>query len=155
MFTGQPESGRRIIALAFESQAEAQEALQEALRLQDKDLLTLHDAVFVSRLEDGTIEIAETSDPTPVAAAVPSSLCGALVGTLLGGPLGFLIGGVLAGGGGALVAKLVDSGISAQVLSDLEDQTRPGQTVLALLVSNLGGLAVLEQLRHDGVRLAS
>lgn len=147
-FTGQPESRRRIVALAFDTHAEAQQALAAALRLQDKDLLDVHDAVFVSRTEDGTVDVAVTSDPTPVAAAVPSSLFGALVGTLVAGPIGFLIGGVLSGGCGALVAKLVDSGIPARIVTALQGLTRPGQTVLALLVSNIGGLPVIEELRR-------
>ena len=142
------ESIRRIVALAFESSLKAQEAMLAALRLQDQDLIMVHDAVFVTRSEDGRIQVTETMDPTPVAAAVPSSLFGALVGTLIAGPLGFLIGGVLAGGGGAIVAKLVDIGIPDRVIGELQDLTRPGQTVLALLVSDIAGMAVIEELRR-------
>jgi len=136
------------VALAFESSLKAQEAMLAALRLQDQDLITIHDAVFVTRSEEGRIQVTETTDPTPVAAAVPSSLFGALVGTLVAGPLGFLIGGVLAGGGGAIVAKLVDIGIPDRVIGELQELTRPGQTVLALLVSDIAGMAVIEELRR-------
>ena len=136
------------MALAFESSLKAQEAMLAALRLQDQDLITIHDAVFVTRSEEGRIQVTETTDPTPVAAAVPSSLFGALVGTLVAGPLGFLIGGVLAGGGGAIVAKLVDIGIPDRVIGELQELTRPGQTVLALLVSDIAGMAVIEELRR-------
>jgi len=142
------ESVRRIVALAFESSLKAQEAMLAALRLQDQDLITIHDAVFVTRSEEGRIQVTETTDPTPVAAAVPSSLFGALVGTLVAGPLGFLIGGVLAGGGGAIVAKLIDIGIPDRVIGELQELTRPGQTVLALLVSDIAGMAVIEELRR-------
>ncbi|MGN6107844.1 MAG: DUF1269 domain-containing protein [Kofleriaceae bacterium] len=119
-----------------------------ALHLQEQRKLALHDAVFVSRRTDGTAEVVETSDPTPVAAAVPSSLFGALVGTLVAGPVGFLIGGVLAGGGGALAARLIDTGIPDRVVGELQDLTQPGQTVLALLVSDIAGMAVIEELRR-------
>jgi uncharacterized membrane protein len=146
--TPRADAPRRIVALAFDSTAKAHEALQSALRLQEHDLLTLHDAVFVCRAEDGTTQITETADPTPVAAAVPSSLFGALVGTLVAGPLGFLVGGVLAGGGGALAAKLIDTGIPTRIVSELQELTRPGQTVLALLVSDIAGMAVIEELRR-------
>lgn len=142
------ESPRRIIALAFDSALKAQEALLAALRLQEEELLTLHDAVFVNRSEDGHTEIVETSDPVPVAAAVPSSLFGALIGTLVAGPIGFLVGGVLAGGGGALAAKLIDTGIPDRVVGELQELTKPGQTVLALLVSDLAGMAMIEELRR-------
>ncbi len=46
------------------------------------------------------------TDPLPLAAAVPSTLVGALIGALVGGPHGFLLGGVVAGAGGTVAAKL-------------------------------------------------
>jgi len=139
---------QRIVALAFDSPLLAQQALLAALSLQENGELALHDAVFVSRTEEAPAEVIETMDPTAVAAAVPSSLFGALVGTLVAGPLGFLIGGVLAGGTGALVAKLIETGIPDQVIQQLRELTKPGQTVLALLVSNWGPAAVVEQLNR-------
>src|SRR5688500_8055496 len=105
---------RRIVALAYDSFSAAEDALGTAMRFQDDDLIDIEDAVFVSRAEDGRVTITERADPTPLAAAVPSSLFGALIGSLVAGPLGFLIGGVLAGGGGALVARLVENGIPHQ-----------------------------------------
>jgi uncharacterized membrane protein len=144
----------RIVALAFDSPLKAQEALLAALRLQERQLITVHDAVFVLRGETGTLEVTQSLDPTTVAAAVPSSLFGALIGTLVAGPLGFLIGGVLAGGTGAMVAKLVDTGIPHRVVVELQELTKPGQTVLALLVSDIAGMAVIEELRRfQGARV--
>ena len=65
-------------------------------------------------------------NPTAVAAAVPSSLFGALVGTLIAGPLGLIVGGVLGGGGGALVARLIESGIPHRVLGRARGADAPG-----------------------------
>jgi len=141
------EDDRRIVALAFDSTARAQEALREAMRLQDQHLLAIHDAVFVTRDEAGHAEVSST-DPTAVAAAVPSSLFGALIGTLVAGPFGFLLGGVMGGASAALVAKLVDTGIPHRVVGELQELTRPGQTVLALWISDIAGMAVIEALRR-------
>lgn len=147
------EDERRIVALAFDSLERAQDAMVAAMSLQDRHLLTIHDAVFVTRDEAGHAEI-ENTDPTAVAAAVPSSLFGALVGTLVAGPFGFLLGGVMGGASAALVAKLVDTGIPHRVVAELQDLTRPGQTVLALWVSDIAGMAVIEELRRfQGARV--
>ena len=145
---------RRIVAIAFDSPLRAQEALLAALRLEERGALELHDAIFLTRTTSGSVEIVETSDPQPVAMAVPTSLLGALIGTLLAGPIGLLVGGVLAGGGGALAAKLIDTGIPDRVVEELGALTQPGQTSLALLVSDVAGPAALEELRRfQGARL--
>lgn len=142
------ESPRRIVAIAFDSPLRAQEAMFAALRLQEQQLLALHDAVFVTRAPDGRVDVTLSSGPAAVTAAVPSSLFGALVGTLVAGPIGLLIGGALAGGGGALAAKLIDTGIPSRVVGELGELTAPGQTVLALLISDIAGMAVIEELRR-------
>jgi uncharacterized membrane protein len=138
----------QIFAIAFDSPLRAQEALLAALRLEERGLLTLHDAVFINRAPSGHTEIIETSDPSAVAAAVPTSLLGALIGTLLAGPIGLIVGGVLAGGGGALAAKLIDTGIPDRVVEELGALTQPGQTSLVLLVSDVVGRAALAELRR-------
>jgi len=137
---------QRIIALAFDTPGLAHEALQSATRLADDELMTIHDAVLVDRSVDGRTHVERAGAPS-IAAIVPSLLAGAVVGALVAGPVGFLIGGVLVGVGAALVIKLVASSIPHHVVGELRERTRPGQTVLALLVSDIAGPAVLEELR--------
>jgi len=138
-----------ILALAFDSPLLAHEALQQARKLHDQEHVAVHDLVVVSA-EDGPAKIVEAMDPTPVAAAVPSTLFGALVGTLVGGPLGFLIGGVVGGGTGALVAKLVDTGIPRRLVAKLCKNAKRGQAIVALLVDD----DQAESLRHlPGARI--
>jgi uncharacterized membrane protein len=142
------------VALTFDATSRAHEALLAALRLEERELLTLHDAVIITRSPSGRIEITETSDPAPVAAAVPTSLIGALIGTLVAGPIGLLVGGVLGGGGGAIAARLADDGIPDRVVRDIADETPAGQTSLALLVGDVASTAVLDELRRfQGARI--
>lgn len=125
----------RILALAFDTQQLAHQALQAAMALRDDEVLDLHDAVMLTSHRAGPAEVVAKMDPTPVAAAVPASLLGALVGTLVAGPIGLLVGGALGGTGGALAAKLVGTGIPAHAIDALREMVVPGQYVLALLVS--------------------
>lgn len=124
-----------IVALAFDTPPLAHQALHEARRLHEEHRLELHDVVVVSA-EDGPAKVVESMDPTPFAAAVPSTLFGAIVGAVLAGPLGFLIGGVVAGATGALVTKLVDTGIPHRLVATLRKRAKPGQAVVALLVDD-------------------
>jgi uncharacterized membrane protein len=150
----EPAPEHAIIAIAFASAHRAREALLAALALQDLGKLAVHDAVFVVRTDDSTARVYETTDPTPADAAVPSSLLGALIGTLLAGPLGAVIGGALGAGSGALAAALIDTGIPDDVVIQLREMTAPGDTVLALLVSDVRGNAVLTELRRfQGARI--
>jgi uncharacterized membrane protein len=146
-------SERRVVAFAFDAAPRAHEVLLAAVRLEERGLLTLHDAVLVTRTPEGEVEVARTSDPAPVAAAVPTSLIGALIGTLIAGPIGLLVGGVLGGGSGAIAARLADAGIPDRVVTDLADETPPGGTSLALLVGDVAGSVVLDELRRfEGAR---
>ncbi len=137
-----PESPQHILALSFDSEPEAHEALHAAWRMHEEHQVELHDVVVVSA-EHGPAKVIESLDPTPVAAAVPSALLGALIGAIIGGPLGFLIGGAAAGATGALVVKVLDTGIPHRLVSQLRRRTKPGQATVALLVTE-----GVDELRH-------
>jgi uncharacterized membrane protein len=134
-----------ILALSFDSPPLAHHALHEAKRMHEEHQLALHDVVVVSA-EDGPAKVVESMDPTPLAAAVPSTLLGALVGALVAGPLGFLIGGVVAGSTGAMVTKLVDTGIPHRLVAMLRRRARPGESVVALLVDDSDPVEELRQM---------
>jgi uncharacterized membrane protein len=150
----EPAPAHAIIAISFSSPHRAREALLAALALQDLGKLAVHDAVFVVRTDDSTARVYETTDPAPADAAGPTSLLGALIGTLLAGPLGAVIGGAIGAGSGALAAALIDTGIPDEVVVQLREMTAPGDTVLAILVSDVRGNAVLAELRRfEGARV--
>jgi hypothetical protein len=67
---------------------------------------------------------------------------------LLGGPIGALVGGAAAGGGGALLGKLIDTGIKDHEVKQLRETVRPGTTALALLVSNVSTAALQSELER-------
>ena len=62
---------------------------------------------------------------------------GLLLGTLFGGPIGGLVVGAASAGGGALFAKLVDTGVKDETVEELRKAVPPGRTAVALLVSHV------------------
>ncbi len=128
---------RKLIVLGFDSRLKAEEALLASTRLQTEGEIVLHDAVFVTKDEDGTTRVTETVDESPGDAALSGSFWGMLFGTILAGPVGMVVGGAVSAGTSALVAKLVDIGISDAAIKQLRETIAPGTTALALLISHI------------------
>ncbi|MQA24418.1 MAG: DUF1269 domain-containing protein [Micromonosporaceae bacterium] len=128
---------RKLLVIGFDDQLRAQEFLLAAVRLQKHDQITVHDAVFVTRQQDGGSKVQETTDITTGRGALSGGVWGLLIGTLLGGPIGGLVGGAATAGTGALLAKLIDTGIKDEKIKDLRRTVPPGRAALALLVSHV------------------
>jgi uncharacterized membrane protein len=130
-------SPNKLLVISFDDPTKAQEFLLSATRLQKNDEIALHDAVIVRRDADGASHVVETTDVTPTRGALGAGVWGLLIGTLLGGPIGGLVVGAASAGGGALYAKLVDTGIKDETVAELRTAVPPGRTALALLISHI------------------
>lgn len=147
---------RKLIVLGFDSRLKAEEALLAATRLQVEGQILLHDAVFVTKDEDGATSVTETVDETPGDAALRGSFWGMLFGTILAGPVGTVVGGAVSAGVSALTAKLIDIGIPDAKVQELRSVIAPGTTALALLISHIHEAPLLAELhRFAGARLVS
>lgn len=142
-----------ILALAFDSPLRAQQAVLSVLRLDELGLASLEDAVILRRRGRGHAHVTGRSDPLTPAAAVSSSLIGAVVGTLVAGPLGMLVGGVLAGGTGALASRHWTAHIPHRLLVQLSARALPGETVLVLRLRGSAEALAAELRGFPGVRL--
>lgn len=138
----------RLLVISFDDPLRAQEFVIATNRLQRDGQLQLHDVVVISRAADGTSHVTETTDVTPTQAGVGAGVWGLLIGTLLGGPIGGLVVGAAAGGGGALYAKLRDTGVKDATIDELRTAVPPGRTAVALLVSHLS----IVDLQHELAR---
>jgi uncharacterized membrane protein len=127
----------RLLVISFEDGLRAQEFLLAVARLQGHDEIKLHDAVVIARDADGHSHVRETTDVTPAQAGVGAAVWGLLLGTLFGGPIGGLVVGAASAGGGALFAKLVDTGVKDETIEQLRTTVPPGRTAVALLVSHV------------------
>src|SRR5262249_10661175 len=98
--------------------------------------------------------VLDTQDLPTGPGAFRAGMWGLLLGTLLGGPIGGLIGGAASAGGGALLAKLVDTGIRDERIAALRGSVPPGSTALALLVRHPSGRDLQRELaRFPGATL--
>jgi uncharacterized membrane protein len=147
-------TNQKLLVISFDDQLKAQEFLLTAVRLQKNNELQMHDAVFVRRDADGTSRDTETTDVTAKRGALGGGVWGLLLGTIFGGPIGGLVAGAATAGGGALYAKLVDTGIKDATINQLRTVVPPGRTGLALLVSHLSVADLQRELsRFPGTEL--
>ena len=117
-----------VIAVTFDEDANAYEALTILKELDSQRQLDIEGAAVVARTEDG--QIAETDEIADgnLAATAGGGLIGLLIG-ILGGPLGILIGGAT----GVLVGSLFDvhdTDDTESVLSDISKSVRVGHHAL-------------------------
>ena len=132
-----PPDNSKLLVISFDDSMRAQEFLLAAARLQRDHGLELHDAVIIRRDKDGTSRVTETTDVSPGQAGVGAGVWGLLLGTLFGGPIGGLVVGAATAGGGALYAKLRDTGVKDATIHALRTAVPPGRTAVALLVSHV------------------
>ncbi|MCD0450833.1 DUF1269 domain-containing protein [Actinocorallia sp. API 0066] len=128
---------QKLLVIGFDDPLKASEFMLTAARMQKNDQLQVHDAVFIERETDGKSIVRETRDVTPGRGALGAGMWGLLLGTLLGGPVGGLVAGAASAGGGALLGKLIDTGIKDDKIAELREAVPPGSTALALLISHL------------------
>lgn len=145
---------RSLLVLAFDSNLKAHEAFLAMSRLQQQEVVVLHDAVFIDKDVNGGTDVTETTDPQPGESAFRGGLWGALLGTLVAGPLGTLVGAATSAGLGALSAKLIDIGIPDETVREIEKAITPGSSALALLVTHVKDDALERELtRFAGAKL--
>jgi uncharacterized membrane protein len=132
-----PPDNSKLLVISFEDGLRAQEFLLAVARLQRDQEIQLHDAVVIARDADGKSHVRETSDVSPGQAGLGAGVWGLLLGTLFGGPIGGLVVGAASAGGGALLAKLIDTGVKDETIHELRTTVPPGRVAVALLVSHV------------------
>jgi uncharacterized membrane protein len=116
---GDPDPSDNVIAVSFEQEANAYEALSRLKELDSKGEIGVHEAAVVSRQEDGKIVEKDQFDQESSAGTAGGGLIGLLIG-VLGGPLGVLVGGAT----GVLVGSLFDDDDADETESALGDMSK-------------------------------
>ena len=146
-----------LVVIAVDDPMKAQEILMAAGRLGNEGKLGIDDAVIVTRSADGHhTHKLETTDLTAVEGGFGGAFWGLLLGTVIAGPVGGLITGAVTGGAGALLAKVIDRGISDEFIRQMQELLEPGHAALCLLTDFEDNEAVLRELnRFDGTLIWS
>jgi uncharacterized membrane protein len=140
------EKPQTLVGVAFPDAFRAQEFFTAATRLGVEGRVTLKDAVFVSKNEDGHTMVRETADLQTIPTAASGAFWAGLFGLLLGGPVGWLAGAAIGAGAGAITARAVDLGISDEWVDWFREAVEPGNTILALLCEDLDRQALTDEL---------
>lgn len=135
-----------LVIIAYESEAKAEAARQELLKLQKEYLIELGDAVIAVRQEDGTIKLHQLLNTT-LAGAASGGLWGGLVGLLFLNPL---LGMAIGAGAGALAGKFTDVGINDDFIKQASSALGPNQAALCILVGKVTADKVVADMAKFG-----
>jgi uncharacterized membrane protein len=139
-----------LIAVAFPSEAKAEEVREKILRMQKDYLIDIGDAVIATVTDKGKVKLNQLMSTT-AAGAAGGSFWGLLIGLLFLNPL---LGVAVGAASGAVAGALTDVGVDDKFMKGLAAQDlKPGEAVLFVLVKKVTGDKVLEQLKGVGGRV--
>jgi uncharacterized membrane protein len=145
------EEAADVLAIDFDDELKAREALLAATRLGRKHSVEMTDAAIVTRTPTGRTKIMQTRDISPLQGAVNGSWWGGLAGLVVGGITGWAIGlafGALAGG---LWAQFRDIGINDPWMRRTAANLAPGHAAAFFQLPQVYATHLIRELRRfDG-----
>ena len=135
-----------LLAIAYDDVATAEEVRSVLMQATKEQIITLDDAVVVSREPDGKIKLHQAMSTTGAGAA-GGALWGGLIGLLFLAPLlGMAVGAAAGAAGGAMA----DAGVDDKFMKDLGAKLEPGAGALILLVRSSTPDKVLPRVQQYG-----
>ena len=128
----EPRDGHNVIAVSFEDDANAYNALTSLKELDSQRRVGVQEAVVVVRGDDGQLVVKDSVESASMPATASGGLIGLLIG-LLGGPLGVLVGGTYGLFVGSLF-DLYDLTDADAALGEISSSARLGHTALLAVV---------------------
>ena len=141
-------NNENVIAVSFEEDSKAYEAMTLLKQLDSQDQVDLEGAAVVERHDDGHVEIKDQVADEPLYGTAGGGVVGLIIG-ILGGPLGVLIGGAT----GVLVGSLFDvsdADSTESALSAISQSVGAGRTALLAEVAEQSTEVVDEAMRGLG-----
>src|SRR3954468_7846278 len=135
-----------LLAIAYDDVATAEEVRSVLMQATKEQVITLDDAVVVSRESDGKVKLHQAVSPAGAGAA-GGALWGGLIGLLFLAPLvGMAVGAAAGAAGGAAT----DAGVDDKFMKDLGAKLEPGAGALILLVRSSTPDKVLPRVQQYG-----
>jgi uncharacterized membrane protein len=135
-----------LVAIAFPTEAKAEEVRQRLMNMQKEYLIELADAVIAVKQPDGTVKLNQLFHPTAAGAAT-GGFWGLLIGLIFLMPLA---GAAIGAASGALGGALSDVGINDQFMKDAAQTLQSGNAALFLLIRKITADKVLADLKGVG-----
>ncbi|CAH1656771.1 MAG: DUF1269 domain-containing protein [Chelatococcus sp.] len=135
-----------LVVVVYPSEQKAEEVRKRLFELQKEYLIQIGDAVIATKNESGHVKLNQLMNTTAVGAA-SGSIWGLLIGAIFLMPL---VGAAIGAASGALGGALTDYGINDKFMKELSETLQPGNAALFVLVQNVTGDKVLEELRGTG-----
>ena len=135
-----------LVAIAFPTEAKAEEVRQKLLAMQKEYLIELDDAVVAVKDSEGQIKLHQAINTTAVG-AVSGAFWGSLIGLIFLMPLA---GAALGAASGTLSGYLTDIGINDEWMKETAAAVQPGTAALFVLVRKVTADKVLDRLKGEG-----
>ena len=143
-----------VLAIDFDDELKAREALLAATRLGRRQSVEMTDAAIVTRTPNGRTRIIQTRDVSPVQGAINGSWWGGLAGLVVGGITGWAIGLALGGLAGGLWARFRDVGINDPWMRRTAANLAPGHAAAFFQFPQVYSTHLIRELRRfDGTLL--
>ena len=130
-----------LVVLTFDNETDARDALKSLREMEKMGQVSIEDTAVVVKDRSGKVKV-----DNEVSGAVET---GAVVGGTLGLMISFLfpVAGIAIGlGGGALVAKLMETGVDGNFVKDLSNELQPGTSALFIVGRGSNHAVVLRAL---------
>ncbi len=149
----EPAEAQQVLAIDFDDELKAREALLATARLGKRHTIEVEDAAIVTRSRSGRTRILQTRDRTPGQGAMLGFWWGGLAGLILFGSLGWVGGAAIGAGAGYLWALWNDFGIDDNWMRALGRNLAPGHAAFVLAVRDAFPTSLLRELRRFDGRL--
>ena len=139
------EGNTKLIAIVYPDMDTAEDVLITLQRLQDKYLIDIADASYVTKDKDGKVKIHQMGHPVAGGAA-GGALWGFLLGALFLAPI---FGLLLGAGTGALVGKSIE-GVDGDFIKSVDKKLKPESSAVFILIRSITADKVVAEIKHFG-----